>query len=169
MFYILFALWRILWYNLFIKIYTKMLAKLLAWEETMNRKNRNIFVSVMLVLCMMALTGCNGAYVNRHSSEQMFVGPDGKVARMIVTNTQDNSGDVAAHMTGMAGQILGNGANAAFATNFGKGYPNNKQLLHNMTYGGNYIGGPVFNNYNRFGGYGGYGGSYLNSAPIGYR
>ena len=132
------------------------------WEETMNR---NIFVSIMLVACLTVLTGCNGAFVNRQTSEQMIVGPDGRVARVISTNTQDNSGSVGAHMTGMAGQILANGANAAFATNFGKGYPNNKQLLHNMTYGGNYIGGPMFNNYNSYGSYGSYGGSYLDSAP----
>lgn len=125
----------------------------------MNRTMRLFFVCVLLAGAM-TLTGCaNGPFVNAYQTEQLVQGPDGRMTRMVTTQTQDMSGTVAANAAGMAANILANGANAAVATNFGQGYPIDRQLLHGMTYPGSTGWNTNWgSNYGAYGGY--YGGDY---------
>lgn len=97
---------------------------------------RFIFVCMLLV-SMMALTGCAaGPFANQYRTEQLVQGPDGRVTRVITTQTQDMSGSVGANFAGLGANVLANGANAAIATNFGNNYSSAGRILEGLTYPG---------------------------------
>lgn len=103
----------------------------------MNRIMKNFFMCLLLV-SIATLTGCagmnGGPFVNSVETERIIVAPNGQTLREVQVQRHDMSGTVAANTAGNVVGILSNAANAGVATNFGKGYPRNRQILHNMTY-----------------------------------
>lgn len=92
-------------------------------------------IMIILIALVFGLGACApGTYVNRNQTDVYQQGPDGRTSRSTVVQTQDMTGSVNANMSGMAagvaGSIAGNAADVALRTNFGQGFPQDRQILY---------------------------------------